>query len=102
MHRKNNLIEVKPSEDKINTVEGYIDSLRNKKQKLEKEKENKSIDLYNKLIKDKKNVHNKYTKFIKFKKLEFKKKIDVNKKYLINQLKNLKKQYENNIKLKLE
>ena len=79
MHRKNNLIEVKPSEDKINTVEGYIDSLRNKKQKLEKEKENKSIDLYNKLIKDKKNVHNKYTKFIKVKKLEFKKKIDVKK-----------------------
>ena len=102
MHRKNNLIEVKPTEEKINIVKAYINSLRNKKQKLEIEKENKSIYLYNKLIKDKKNILNKYKKFIKEKNLEFKCKIDVNRKYLINQLKDLKRQYENNIKLKLD
>jgi len=101
-HRKNNLLEVKPSEEEINIIVNYIDSLKNKKKDLEQAKEKKKIELYNKLIIDKKKVHSNLNDYIKLQKCKFKKKVELNTKKLINELKKLKKEYENNIKLKID
>ena len=101
-HRKNNLLEVKPSEEEINIIVNYIDSLRNKKKDLEEAKEKKKIELYNKLIINKKKVHSNLNKYIKLQKSIFKKKVDLNTKKLVNELTLLKKEYENKIKLKMD
>ena len=101
-HQKNNLIEVKPSEEKKDILTKYIDSLKKEKQKFEREKDKKSISLYNKLIKDQQAIYDIYDKFVEKTKLILKRKIDANKKNLISQLKYLKNQYEKNVKLKLD
>lgn len=101
MHRKNNLIEIKPSKEKEKIVEDYILFLKEKKQKLIKSKEKKSHELYNKNINDNKKILNDYKKYITKQKIDFKHKVDLNQKNLIYDLKKINIEYKNLIKKKI-
>ena len=100
MHKKNDLIEVKPSEEMIETLNGIINIYKEKIKNLNKEKEKKELELYNKLKEDNKKVKEDNENKIKEIKKELIKEKIKNEKILNDDLNILKKNYENEIKLR--
>ena len=66
MHRKNNLLEMKPSEKEVNLINEYINDLKKEKENLEKERDIKILNLKNKENEEKNNIKNLYVEYIDF------------------------------------
>ena len=102
MHRKNNLLEMKPSEKEVNLINEYINDLKKEKENLEKERDIKILNLKNKENEEKNNIKNLYVEYIDFSKQKLKDEIYLNKTYLKSELKKIKNEYLNKIKLTIE
>ena len=99
MQRKNNLLEIQPSDKEINLVNEYIDDLKKKKENFEKERDKKIIDIKNKVNKEKKNIQNLFNEFVNNSKHKLNNEIYLHKKNLKYELNKLKNEYENKKKL---
>ena len=80
LHRKINLLEIKPSKEEINLDKEYIDDLKKGKANLEKQRDIKLINLKKKLEEDKNNFENLYIEFVNNSEQKLKKGIYLNKK----------------------
>ena len=102
MHRKNNLLEMKPSDKEVNLIKEYIDELKKEKENLEKERDIKLLNLKNKENEEKNNIKNLYLEYIDFSKQKLKDEIYSQKTYLKSELKRIKNEYMNKIKLTID
>ena len=102
MHRKNNLLEIKPSEKEINLIKEYIDDLKKEKENLEKERDVKLIDLKNNFDEEKINAENLFLEYVSHSKQKLKDNIFLYKKHLKSELEKIKKEYITKIKLSID
>ena len=102
IHRKNNLKEIKPTEDEINALLNVIQKYRNIKQNLEKEKIDILFNLEKNYRKDKKKISRIYEKNKKNNNSILKYEIDKNKINFLNEINKTKQKYANEIKLIIE
>ena len=100
MHRKKDLIEVKPTEMMNKKLNEVINIYKEKIILLKKEKKNKESELYNKLIDDNKKIKEDCENKIKEIKKELIYEVVKNEKMLNDDLNKLKINYENKIKLR--
>jgi hypothetical protein len=100
IHRKNNLKEIKPTEEEINSLLDIIKKYKMNKVNLEKEKNDIFSELDKNFNKNKKKLYNEYEKKIKMVKRILKKELEINKKLFLDEINKVKQKYENEIKLK--
>ena len=100
IHRKNAIIDVKPNEKMIEKLNGIINIYKEKIKILNKGKEKKELELFNKLKENIKKVKEEKENKIKEAKSEIQKEIVKNEKELNDDLYALKINYENEVKLR--
>ena len=102
LHRKNNLKEIKPTEDEINALLYIIQKHKDIKTNLEKEKSQILFNLEKNYNKDKENIYKNYEKNKKENGFNLKYEIEKNKKNFLNEINIKKQKYENEMKLIIE
>ena len=100
IHRKNNLREIKPTEDEINALLYMIKRYKNYKINLEKEKIKKLSDLDINYNKEKEKINLEYEKEKKKAEIKLKNDLENNEKKYYDEINIVKQRYENEIKLK--
>ena len=91
IHRKNNLKEIKPTEEEINTFLSVIKKYKNNKINLENEKKNILFELDKQYNKDKQKIDNEFEKEKKNEEKLLKKELEKNEKTYLNEINNIKK-----------
>ena len=101
IHRKNNLKEIKPTEEEIKVLLSIIQKNKDLKKNVEKEKSDILFNLEKNYNKDKENIIKNYSKIKKENEFKLKYEIEKNKKDFFNEINKTKQKFENEMKLML-
>ena len=102
IHRKNNLKEIKPTDEEINALKNIIQKNIDTKKEIEKEKSDILFNLDKNYLKEKENININYKKNKKINKIILKYEIEKNKKNFFDEINIIKRNYINKIKLIIE
>ena len=99
-HRKNNIIEIKPIKEELNIVENVIEDYKIRLEKIRKEKINREKENEEQTNKEKKAEKEKLNSEIKKNKIKEEKELEINNNNYLNDIEEIKREYENKIKLR--
>ena len=102
IHRKNNLKEIKPTDDEINALLNIIQKYKDLKKSTEKEKSDILFNLEKNYNKEKEDIRKNYENNKKENENKLKVEIETNKKNFLNEINKTKQKFQNDMKLIIE